>query len=158
MTLGGAEPEGTLTALFALDELRARHGEEVPEGADPRHAVEPFRAFRAALLQSVAGVVRRPALLSMWWEGSFNGYLLAVALEPGDAADAALFERACEEACPVEALRSSSLRPDRHSLATVSPGTWELARDASGATAEAPFGSPTGHFGAPGVRWVRQRV
>lgn len=136
--------------LFALDELRARHGAETPPGADPRHDTAAFRAFRAALLDALATAAVAEASLSMWWEGGFEGYALAVAIEPADAVPDA--ERAAAAACPVDAVRLAAPRRDRYPLAHLAPGRWDVAPDEHGATVEAPFGSPTGHFGAPGMR------
>ena len=142
-----------LVLLFALDELRARYGAHVPEGADPRHDTAPFRAFRAALLDALAAAAREPADASMWWEGGYDGYALAVALEPEGAVPGA--EEAAGRACAVDAARLAPPRRDRYPLARVAPGRAELARDAGGAAVEAPFGAPTGHFGAPGMRRMR---
>jgi hypothetical protein len=36
----------------------------------------------------------------------------------------------------------------------VGPGRIEVARGDAGETFQAPFGEPTGHFGAPGIRRV----
>lgn len=145
---GGDELDDIL--LFALDELRARYGRLVPAGADARHDTTPFRAFRAALLQAIAAAATAPAELTMWWEGGFNGYALAIAVEPAGAIPQ--LEQVATPACEVEAFRSGVPRADRHPLASVQPGRWEVARDEQGAAAEAPFGSATGHFGAPGIR------
>jgi hypothetical protein len=136
--------------LFALDELRARYGALVPRGADPRHDTTPFRAFRAALLDALAADARSEAALTVWWEGGFDGYALAVAVEPADAIPE--IERVAARACPVDATRLAPPRHDRYPLARVAAGSWEVARDVDGASVEAPFGSPTGHFGAPGMR------
>jgi hypothetical protein len=134
--------------LFSLDELRRRYGRRAPHGADPRTDTAPFRAFRDALLAAAARAATGPAELSMWWEGTYNGYLLAVAASP----PAALAALDPEPACALEAERVSPPRADRYPLARVAPGRAEPARDADGALYEAPFGAPTGHFGAPGVR------
>jgi hypothetical protein len=136
--------------LFALDELRRRYGHLVPEGADPRLDTGPFRAFRARLLDAAARSAKGRAEVSMWWEGTYNGYCLAVACAPPEA----LPRLDAGAACPVEAERVASPGPDRYPLATVFPGRSEVARDAEGATFEAPFGSPSGHFGAPGMRRI----
>src|SRR6266542_2871615 len=117
--------------LFALDDLRARYAALVPEGADPRHDTAPFRAFRAALLDALAASAHGDAELTMWWEGGYNGYSLAVAVEPADA-------------CPVDDARLAPARRDRYPLARIGPGRSEVARDESGAAVEAPFGAPTG--------------
>jgi len=134
--------------LFALDELRRRHGAAASPGVDPRHDVAPFRAFRAALLAEAARVARGPAELSMWWEGSFDAYSLAVSCDP----DGALAALDPSVACALDEERVAPPRADGYPLAHVAPGRAELARDPEGATFEAPFGAPTGHFGAPGMR------
>jgi hypothetical protein len=134
--------------LFALDELRRRHGGAASPGVDPRHDTAPFRAFRAALLREAARAATGPADLSMWWEGSFDAYSLAVCCEPGDA----LATLDPEAACPVDAERVAPPRADGYPLARVEPGRAVVARDPDGATWEAPFGAATGHFGAPGMR------
>ncbi len=134
--------------LFALEDLRHGYGRLVPVGADPRHDTAPFRAFRAALLDAAARAATGPATLGFWWEGSYNGYWLAVSADPAEALPGPF----AEAACPVDAERLALPRPDRYPLAAVSPGGWTLARDEHGAACEAPFGAPTGHFGAPGVR------
>jgi hypothetical protein len=134
--------------LFALEELRHRFGHLTPEGADPRHDATAFRAFRDALLARAAPAARAPAALSMWWEGTYNGYALAVACEPADAL--AGFDPT--PACPCDDERVAPPRDGRHPLATLAPGAGAVARDAAGAAWEAPFGAATGHFGAPGMR------
>ena len=134
--------------LFALDELRRRHGDADTPGVDPRHDVAPFRAFRAALLAEAARVACGPAALTMWWEGSFDSYSLAVSCEPGES----LAALAPSAACALEDERVAPPRADGYPLAHVEPGRAEVARDPGGATFEAPFGAPTGHFGAPGMR------
>jgi hypothetical protein len=134
--------------LFALDELRRRHGGSATPGVDPRHDVGPFRAFREALLHEAARSATGPAELAMWWEGSFDAYSLAVSCEP--AASLAALDPS--PACPVDEERVAPPRADGYPLARVVPGRAEVARDAGGGTYEAPFGAPTGHFGAPGVR------
>jgi len=135
---------------FALEDLRRRHGRRVPRGADPRADTAPFRAFRGALLDAAARAATSPAELSMWWEGTYNGYALAVAVAPPDA----LPGLDASAACPVEAERLAEPRPGGYPLAHVEPGRAEVARDADGATYEAPFGASTGHFGAPGMRRI----
>jgi hypothetical protein len=136
--------------LFALDELRARYGGRLPSGADPRHHTGPFQAFREALLREAArgtGSMR----LSMWWEGTYNGYSLAVAFEPAEALpDLA----GLEAVCPIEGERMGEPRPDAVPMAEVTGGRAAVARDAAGAAHEAPFGAATGHFGAPGMKRV----
>jgi hypothetical protein len=134
--------------LFALDELRRRHAGAATPGVDPRHDVGPFRAFREALLREAARAATGPAELSMWWEGSFDAYSLAVSCAPA----AALAALDPSPACPLEDERVAPPRADGYPLARVVPGRAEVARDADGRTYEAPFGAPTGHFGAPGVR------
>ena len=135
---------------FSLDELRRRYGDRVPAGSDPRTDTAPFRAFRAALLAEAARVARAPADLSMRWEGTYNGYLLAVAVEPPDA----LPGLDAGAACAADDDAVAPVPPDGYPLAHVEPGRAEVARDADGATHEAPFGSATGHFGAPGMRRI----
>ena len=137
--------------LFSLDDLRARYGALVRPGADPRTDTAPFRVFRAALLELAAEAASGPCELSMWWEGTFNGYALAVAATPPGAL-AALDP---SPACPADAERVAPPRADRYPLAHVGPGHAEVARDPDGATCEAPFGEATGHFGAPGIRRIR---
>jgi hypothetical protein len=136
--------------LFALEELRRRYGHATPPGADPRHDTAPFRELRAALLELCAGAARAPVELSVWWEGTYNGYFLAVAAEPAEA----LASLDPSSACPVDAERVAPPRPERYPLGRAAPGLAEVARDPEGATWEAPFGAATGHFGAPGIRRV----
>ncbi len=147
--MGGA---AAAIVLFALDELRARYGHATPAGADPRLDTAPFRAFRAALLDATSRTARASADVTMWWEGGFDGYSLAVALEPADAVPD--LEQAAAAACSVDAFRVAPPRRDRYPLARLEPGRWDLERDANGATVEAPFGAATGHFGAPGMRRI----
>lgn len=136
--------------LFALEDLRERYGGRVPPGADPRADTGPFRAFRAALLELAAGTASAPCDLSMWWEGSYNGYALAVAAEPAEAL-AALDP---SSVCPADAERIAPPRAESYPLAHVAPGRAEVARGPGGEAFEVPFGAPTGHFGAPGVRRI----
>jgi hypothetical protein len=136
--------------LFDLDELRHRYSTRLSPGADARHDTEPFRAFREALLAAAARAATAPAALTMWWEGTYNGYALAVAAEPPDAL-AALDP---SPFCPADGERVAPPRADRYPLALAGPGRAEVARDRDGATWEAPFGAATGHFGAPGMRRV----
>ncbi|OFX20416.1 MAG: hypothetical protein A2V77_02720 [Anaeromyxobacter sp. RBG_16_69_14] len=138
--------------LFALDDLRARYGALVPAGADPRHDTTPFRAFRDALLDALAAAARGQAELTMWWEGGYNGYALAVALEPTDAVPG--FEDAAARACPIDGARLAPPRSDAYPLGRVAPGWSEVTGDTDGAEVEAPFGAATGHFGAPGMRRI----
>jgi hypothetical protein len=138
--------------LFALDELRARYGRAAPAGADPRSDTAPFRAFRAALLDAISATARAAAEVTMWWEGGFDGYSLAVALEPADAVPE--LERVAAAACAVDAFRLAPPRRDRYPLARLAPGRWDLSREPDSATIEPPFGAPTGHFGAPGMRRI----
>jgi hypothetical protein len=138
--------------LFALDELRARYGALAPPGADPRHDTAPFRAFRGALLEALAAAAEQQAELTMWWEGGYNGYALAIAVEPPGAVPD--LEDAAASACPPDASRLAPPRRDRYALGRVGPGRSEVARDAAGAVVEAPFGAPAGHFGAPGMRRI----
>jgi hypothetical protein len=146
--------------LFSLDELRSRYpapggagpggersGADEPPG-DPRRGAAEFRAFRDRLLAAAARAATGPAALSMWWEGTYNGYCLAVGCTPA----VALAALDPSEACAVEDERVAPPRPDGVPLARVVPGCAEVARDADGATWEAPFGAPAGHFGAPGIR------
>ena len=74
----------------------------------------------------------------MWWEGTYNGYVLAVAVDPAEA----LAGLDPAPACPPDDERVRRPRADRYPLAHVEPGRAELARDADGATFEAPFGGP----------------
>ncbi len=138
--------------LFALDDLRTRYGALVPAGADPRHDTAPFRAFRAALLGELGKAARGEAELSMWWEGGYNGYALAVALEPADAVPG--LEDVAALACPVDGARLAHPRRDSYPLGRIGQGWCEVARSAEGAAVEAPFGASTGHFGAPGMRRI----
>lgn len=149
-TAGQTRPVTARILLFALEDLRALHGPATPAGADPRHDTAAFRAFRAALLGACAAVSREPAELSMWWEGTYNGYALAVAVEPPGA----LAGLDLSAACPADAERIAPPRRDRYPLARVAPGRAEIARDARGGAWEAPLGSAGGHFGAPGMRRV----
>ncbi len=135
--------------LFALDELRRRYGPRTPPGADPRTDTAAFRAFREELLGAAARLAREPAELSMWWEGTYNGYFLAVAVSPPDAVPGL----AAAAGCPVDEDRDAARRRDGYPLARVAPGRSEVVRD-GGAACEAPFGAPSGHFGAPGMRRV----
>lgn len=135
--------------LFALEDLRERFGGATPPGADPRHDTSAFRAFRAALLDTCAAAARAPVSLSMWWEGTYNGYALAVAAEPPEA----LGEADLSAVCPVDAVRLAAPRADRRPLGRAAPGYAEPA-PAEGGAWEAPFGAPGGHFGAPGMRRV----
>ncbi len=136
--------------LFALDELRARYGQLARPDTDPRVDTAPFRGFRAALLDVLAKSARGAADVTMWWEGGFDGYSLALAIEPADAVPD--IERTVATACPLDAARVAPPRRDRYPLAHIAPGAWDLAHDDGGAVVEAPFGAPTGHFGAPGMR------
>ncbi len=136
--------------LFALEDLRSRYAALVPAGADPRTDTTPFRAFRAALLEAAARAASARCALSMWWEGTYNGYSLAVAAEPPDA----LASLDAAGACPIDAERLAPPRPERYPLADVAPGRAEVARDDGGAAWEAPFGVAAGHFGAPGMRRI----
>jgi hypothetical protein len=137
--------------LFALDDLRARYGGLVAPEADPRHDTSPFRAFRETLLAELARRAHGAADLTMWWEGGYNGYALAVAVDPADAVPD--LGAAAAAACPVDAERVGRPREDRYVLGRVAPGRFEVIRT-DGATFEAPFGAATGHFGAPGMRRI----
>ena len=136
--------------LFALDELRRRHAGAATPGVDPRHDVAPFRAFRDALLAEASRTATGPAELTMWWEGSYDSYSLAVSCDPA----AALSALDPSPACALEEERVAPPRLDGYPLARVAPGRAEVARDPDGSTCEALFGAPTGHFGAPGVRRI----
>jgi hypothetical protein len=136
---------------FPLEELRARFGAATPVGADPRHDTAAFRAFRAALLAAAAAAARAPLSLSMWWEGTYNGYALAVAAEPSEALGAIDLATVC----PADAERAGAPRADRRPLGRAWQGGAEVARDGEGASWEAPFGAAAGHFGAPGMRRIR---
>jgi hypothetical protein len=136
--------------LFALEDLRERYGGETPADADPRHDTTTFRAFRAALLRACAAAARAPLSLSMWWEGTYNGYALAVAVEPPEAHVATDLAAAC----PIEGERLAAPRAGRRPLGRAAPGIDETVRDEGGGLWEAPFGAPAGHFGAPGMRRI----
>lgn len=136
--------------LFALEDLRERYGAATPAGADPRHDTSAFRAFRAALLEACAAVARAPLSLSMWWEGTYNGYALAIAAEPAEA----LGDADLAAVCPADAERIAAPRPERYPLGRAAPGSAGPSPAEGGGLWEAPFGSPTGHFGAPGMRRI----
>jgi len=136
--------------LFSLDELRLRYGHLVPRGADPTSDTTPFRAFRDALLAEGARAAEAPAELRMWWEGTFNGYCLAVSCQPAGAVGALR----PGVACVLEEERVAAPRAGGYPLGRVAPGHAAVARDPEGGAFEAPFGAPSGHFGAPGVRRV----
>lgn len=145
----GAE---ALVLLFALEELRRRFGHLGAEGADPQSDTAPFRAFRERLLAAAAARARGDVRLSMWWEGTYNGYALAVEADPAAALP---WEEAAAEICPVEERRLAPPRKDGYPLARVGPGRADLERGPDGALVEAPLGAPAGHFGAPGMRRIR---
>lgn len=148
-----ADPEPVAQVLlFALEELRRAHGRRTPPGADPRHDAAPFRAFRDRLLELAAGCAVAEATLTMWWEGTFNGYALAVQAAPASALPR--LEQVAAAACPVEGVRLAPPRKGGYPLGRVEPGRADLLRDAGGAVVEAPFGAPAGHFGAPGMRRI----
>ncbi len=136
--------------LFALEDLRERYGAATPAGSDPRHDTGAFRAFRAELLRACAAAARAPSSLSMWWEGTYNGYALAVAAEPPEA----LGELDLSAVCPPDAERIAAPRADRYPLARVGPGSAAPEPAEGGGLWEAPFGAPAGHFGAPGMRRI----
>ena len=136
--------------LFALDELRRRHGGAATPGLDPRHDGAPFRAFRDALLSEASRAATGPAALTLGWEGSFDAYSLAVCCEPASA----LLALDPSPACALEDERVASPRADGYPLAGVEPGRAQVAHDPDGSTCEALFGAPTGHYGAPGVRRI----
>ena len=142
-----------LILAFSLDDLRDAFGAATPPGADPRSDTAAFRAFRSALLEAAALCARAPLTLSFWWEGTFNGYALAIAVEPVDGAPG--LADAVGARCPVESLRVAEARETRYALGSVTSAGASVARDAEGHVFEAPFGAPTGHFGAPGVRRLR---
>ena len=135
---------------FALEELRRRFAALVPPGRDPRTDTTPFRAFREALLREASRAARAPADLSMSWEGTYNGYRLVVAIVPADATPG--LDPAA--ACPPDDDAVAPAPRGGYPLAHVEPGRAEVARDADGATWEAPFGDAAGHFGAPGMRRI----
>jgi hypothetical protein len=135
---------------FALEDLRARYAGAASSDLDPRTDPAPFRAFRTALLELAARAATAPAELAMWWDGTYNGYFLAVAIVPPEA----LAGLDPGPACPPDDDRVAVPRADRYPLAHVEPGRAIVARDAAGASFEAPFGAATGHFGAPGMRRV----
>lgn len=140
---------------FDLDELRRAYGRLVPPGVDPRHDTTPFRAFRAALLAAAARAAAGPCRLDAWWEGTFNGYALAVGISPPGALpglDAGAL--AAAGLPPPDDERVAPPPPDRYPLAHVEPGRATVARNPDGTTSEAPFGAATGHFGAPGMRAI----
>jgi hypothetical protein len=137
--------------LFSLEELRDRFGAATPAGADARHDTAAFRAFRAALLAACAAAARAPLSLSMWWEGTYNGYALAIAAEPTEA----LGPVDLSAVCPADAERTGTPRAERRPLGRAWPGGAEAEQDAEGASWEAPFGAAAGHFGAPGMRRIR---
>jgi hypothetical protein len=137
--------------LFDLDELRRDFGGLVPRGADPRSDTTPFRAFRAALLQAAAAAARAPCHLQVAWEGTFNGYGLAVTITPAEALSGPDLAPRLRPA----AERVASAAPAGYPLADVASGRATVARNPDGTTNEAPFGVATGHFGAPGMRAIR---
>jgi hypothetical protein len=144
-------PRRARILLFSLDDLRDRYASLAPQPSDPLTDTSPYRTFRTALLALAARAACASCEVSMWWEGTYNGYVLAVAIEPPEAL-AALDPR---PACPLEGERVAPPRADRYPLAHVEPGRAEVARDPEGGTWEAPFGEATGHFGAPGMRNIR---
>jgi hypothetical protein len=136
--------------LFRLEDLRAQYAGASSPDLDARTDTSPFRAFRGALLDLAARSATAPAELSMWWDGTYNGYFLAVAIVPSEA----LARLDPGPACPPDDDRVAVPRADRYPLAHVEPGRAVVARDADGASYEAPFGAATGHFGAPGMRRI----
>jgi hypothetical protein len=150
MTPGTGTPGEALVILFALESLRAAHGSRGDPGAEPREDTLPFRAFRERLLRASAASAVAEAELSMWWEGTFNGYALAVQAIPAGALPG--LERAAASACPVEGVRLAPPRRDGYPLARVGPGSAALLRGPDGSLVEAPFGEGGGHFAAPGMR------
>jgi hypothetical protein len=144
-------PHSARILLFSLDDLRDRYASLAPPPSDPRTDTSPYRMFRTSFLALAARAAEGRCELSMWWEGTYNGYALAVAIEPPEPL-AALDPR---PACALESERVAPPRADRYPLAHVEPGRAEVARDPEGGTWEAPFGEATGHFGAPGMRNIR---
>ena len=144
-------PAAARILLFSLDDLRRRYGPLAREGADPLTDTSAFRRFRTALLALAARAATGGCDLSMWWEGTYNGYALAVSAEPPET----LRGLDPEPACPLDGERVAPPRADRYPLAHVEPGRAEVASDPEGGTWEAPFGLATGHFGAPGMRNIR---
>ena len=137
--------------LFSLDELRRLHAPAAGGAQDDlRLEGAPFRSFRDRLLRAAARAATGPATLWMWWEGTYNGYSLAVACEPVEA----LARLDPTEACPLEDERVAPMRAEGRPLARVAPGRAEVAREPDGTSWEAPFGAPAGHSGAPGIRRV----
>jgi hypothetical protein len=134
--------------LFHLDALRSRYGVAVPEGHHRGGDTASFLAFRGRLLAELAPCVLTPAELSAWWEGTYNGYHLAVAISPPSALSAAFDP---ELICALEAERVAPVPRNGYPLARLAPGGWELAQGVAGETVAFPFGAATGHFGAPGV-------
>jgi len=141
-----------LVLTFALEELRRAFGGQADPAVDARHDTAPFRAFRAALLEAAARTAVASADLRMWWEGTFNGYALAVQALPAGAVEG--LERAAAKATGIdpESARLAPPRQDGYPLARIRPGSATLWRGEDGLLAEAPFGAPAGHFGAPGMR------
>jgi hypothetical protein len=135
---------------FHLDELRRRYGHLVEAGRDPRHDTAPFRAFRVALLAAASRAAVRPCQVTIWWEGTFNGYCLAVGVSPADA----LPGLELESVAAPEDERVAPPPASSYPLADVEPGRATVARNPDGSTNEAPLGAATGHFGAPGMRAI----
>lgn len=133
--------------LFPLDALRSQYP-AAGEGRGPGSDTGPFLAFRSRLLAELSPCVQTPAELSAWWEGTYNGYHLAVAVSPPGALSGA-FEP--ESICPLEAERIAPVPRNGYPLARLEPGGWTLAGGEAGETYEFPFGVAAGHFGAPGV-------
>ncbi|HET8733600.1 MAG TPA: hypothetical protein VFM45_07510, partial [Anaeromyxobacteraceae bacterium] len=113
-----------------------------------RSDTSAFRMFRTSLLALAARAADGRCELAMWWEGTYNGYALAVAIDPAEAVP----DLDATAACPLDGERVAPPRADRYPLARVEPGRAELARAPDGTTWEAPFGAAAGHFGAPGMR------
>ena len=108
-----ADP-AALVLAFALEDLRRSFGAAAPAGADPRHDTSPFRAFRHALLRVLARRASSAGTVSFWWEGTFNGYALAVSIEPHDAVGDVVSD--VEAICPVESMRVATPREARGRL------------------------------------------
>lgn len=140
---------------FPLEELRRAFGAGAQGTAEPLHDTTPFRAFRDLLLGAAARTAVAPADLSVFWEGTFNGYVLAVQAWPADAVPG--LAGAAAAACGIapDPVRLAPPWKDGYPLARIQPGGYTLARGEDGLLAEAPFGAPTGHFGAPGMRRIR---
>ena len=129
-----------------------------PRAVRRRVLARPRRADRHVAIPSVPRGAARPRGAS----GDRAGGALDVVgrhvqrLFPrgGDRPPEALARLDPGPACPPDDDRVAPPRADRYPLAHVEPGRAVVARDADGATCEAPFGAATGHFGAPGMRRI----